>query len=154
MPLPEKFYDVHGKERTLDGLCIADPAWAASRIRALTQEVDALTAAHSEPEDDCLDCIKDGECCLDCVLEGPEDKGRDDWISVDGRLPDFGDKCLVIWRGVLQYRIFFYSDGFEWQDERDEVDHGPFPGKEVTHWIPLPSPPEAQSTKDKKDGEA
>ena len=39
MSLPEKFYDSDGNKCSLDLLCIREPAWAANRIRSLTDRM-------------------------------------------------------------------------------------------------------------------
>jgi hypothetical protein len=40
MPLPKHFYDQTGEARSLDTLCMKEPAWAANRIRVLYAELD------------------------------------------------------------------------------------------------------------------
>lgn len=65
-----------------------------------------------------------------------------DWISVKDRLPDFGTKVLTYSKfGHISDRIlnkhvnangaellFFSPDGMQ-------------PGRDITHWMPLPEPP-------------
>jgi len=46
MPLPKKFYDIDGNEVSLDVLCIREPAWAANRIRDLTEQLDSFRPAN------------------------------------------------------------------------------------------------------------
>lgn len=66
------------------------------------------------------------------------------WISVDERLPETHVLVLAHERfGVvgakthIAYRSFLHSmNGFTWFSTRDEK-------LDVTHWMPLPPPPEA-----------
>ena len=77
MPLPDSFYDSHGREVTLVSLCRQEPSWAASRIRDLHKEIDDLIASQQAVKADanksrckcdlpesyhCCPCYSDGEC--------------------------------------------------------------------------------------------
>lgn len=68
------------------------------------------------------------------------------WIPVSERLPELQDPCLVIYRSIdaisaigLRYRQDVL-DGYVWIDE----DGLASPAGNVTHWMPLPKPPEEQ----------
>jgi len=50
MPLPKKFY-LDGEETSLDMLCIKEPSWAASRIRALHKQIDGARESHQAKVD-------------------------------------------------------------------------------------------------------
>ena len=58
-----------------------------------------------------------------------------DWISVDERLPDNVHEHLVYmsWGG---YDVGYYDEGNGWRDYNRAL----LP--DVTHWMPLPGPPE------------
>ena len=54
---------------------------------------------------------------------------KDEWISVNDRLPDKAMWCLV-WDGLDVEKEYFYDDHFAFGD--------------ITHWMPLPEPPESE----------
>ena len=62
-----------------------------------------------------------------------------EWISVEDRLPEGKNQWRSCWwMGKRSGRIPFpvlFIDGF-WQDEHGKEIHN------VTHWMPLPAPPE------------
>ena len=53
-----------------------------------------------------------------------------EWISVDERLPEKGQGILVVWEG--QVTSFIAPGG--WM------------GKYITHWMPLPDPPQQENS--------
>lgn len=53
------------------------------------------------------------------------------WISVEDRLPDEDDKCLV-WNGHHIFVAIYWGDGV-WKFDSYAC--------EITHWMPLPEPP-------------
>jgi hypothetical protein len=57
-----------------------------------------------------------------------------EWISVEDRLPEKGYQ--LVWEAGYPNVGYVASDG-KWRVDRDEVT--PY----VTHWMPLPDPPEA-----------
>jgi hypothetical protein len=59
------------------------------------------------------------------------------WIPVGERLPEDDDPVLVSWRGYMVGIAWFTKKG-KWRDIE-----GKFP-ETVTHWMPMPLPPEAQ----------
>lgn len=72
-----------------------------------------------------------------------------EWISVDERLPEEYEKCLVVAkvgdRTVIDlaeivrcYHLLTSSESCEWLITND-WDEGE--GCEITHWMPLPEPP-------------
>ena len=50
MPLPDKFFDSHGREVTLISLRRQEPEWAANRIRELHKQYDELLAASQQDD--------------------------------------------------------------------------------------------------------
>ncbi|MBW2636841.1 MAG: DUF551 domain-containing protein [Deltaproteobacteria bacterium] len=58
-----------------------------------------------------------------------------EWISVEDRLPDFGGDVLVILPDGRQRVVVMYHGPSEFYSNAVEY----FP----THWMPLPTPPEA-----------
>jgi hypothetical protein len=63
-----------------------------------------------------------------------------EWISVKERLPDNAFDVIVCDKSGFR-RIAWWNDcKNEWRPEGE----GSGPGSEVTHWMPLPDPPEPQ----------
>ena len=65
-----------------------------------------------------------------------------EWISVDERLPEFGDRILCIDDGVVQIANYennpnISRNKYFFLDEQDEQSSFWMP----THWKPLPQPP-------------
>jgi hypothetical protein len=66
---------------------------------------------------------------------------RRQWISVEERLPEKGQACLVVASGKTQYMaIKFDGKEFVWADGYDygESAFDPFPSEQATDWMPLP----------------
>ena len=61
-----------------------------------------------------------------------------DWISVKDRLPENADRVLVSQGEVDDVEIAYYFHGFGWK-MLDSEWHNIYG---VTHWMPLPKPPE------------
>ncbi len=59
-----------------------------------------------------------------------------EWISVEDRLPEHGRNYLVSVNGWVTYRGW-YRHGYGW-----ELIPGNIKTNKVTHWVPLPDPPE------------
>lgn len=59
-------------------------------------------------------------------------KDYPDWISVDDRLPEEGDRVLSYSNGGMMQRDYIYRNKWESYDR----------GYNVTHWMPLPKPPQ------------
>lgn len=75
-----------------------------------------------------------------------------EWISVKDRLPRTGEAVLVVWSGTVQSiaykrtgRGFGCSDGYEWETACSVDGDEAIPDAEVTHWMPLPAPPEVRA---------
>jgi len=69
-----------------------------------------------------------------------------EWISVDDKLPPYGDPVIIFGSGVVQ-NVTYMLDG--WDDTPDwfepfHFDHGDdnkVRWDKITHWMPLPEPP-------------
>jgi hypothetical protein len=64
----------------------------------------------------------------------------DPWISVEDRLPEDEAACLVTDGKGCSVSIFF--EEFGWMDFDDYYSASAFGKGDVTHWMPLPEPPE------------
>jgi len=59
-----------------------------------------------------------------------------EWISVKDKLPKPSTEVLIFIYDILALG-YMESDG-EWWNDADEKEHS----ESVTHWMPLPEPPE------------
>lgn len=60
------------------------------------------------------------------------------WIPCSERLPETGVDVIVYWQGSL-IKIAHLMHDYLWETSDGEYD---LPAKDVTHWMPLPEPPE------------
>lgn len=70
-----------------------------------------------------------------------ESKPLNGWISVKDRLPRCGDKVIItdgvfVSEAFLSIRHKWVRDGFDWI------------ASEITHWMPMPEPPEMEKTEE------
>jgi hypothetical protein len=111
---------------------------ALEEAKARMEEIKDQVAGVSKVMPDTCEHILDMEKMVD--VNG--------WISVDERLPELGQKVLVWYDNgyevaylqkfeppKLQYPQFNNVEMFEWC-------FGDFEDFDVTHWMPLPKPPE------------
>lgn len=70
---------------------------------------------------------------------------RNEWISVDDRLPDDGRNylCRCIINGNTEYPFFMVLH-YILIDENPHFQHECDQGLKVTHWMPLPEPPKGE----------
>jgi len=64
-----------------------------------------------------------------------------EWISVKDRLPDAGIRVLTLdkWGGIRDRELYAFTSGpLVFRPD------GLHLGKDVTHWMPLPEPPEEE----------
>ena len=62
------------------------------------------------------------------------------WISVDDRLPD-NHESVIVWCPDIKYRTVGFWNGDTWWTVFTMTGKGIV---NITHWMPLPEPPEAQ----------
>ena len=64
-----------------------------------------------------------------------------EWISVKDRLPEIGLRVLTLdkWGHIHDRSLYRFNCGF--LSFRPD---GLEPGKDVTHWMPLPEPPKGE----------
>lgn len=71
-----------------------------------------------------------------------------EWISVEERLPEYGDKVLVCYTREDYVGIGVLQKGFEFMDEKDQDywlwSGEEYPLDEFTHWMHLPEPPKGE----------
>ena len=74
----------------------------------------------------------------DCIDIVKQHQAESDWISVDERLPDIGQRVLAQKRGyVTVCSMYRRGQGkLRWDDGRRLSDF-----EQYTHWMPLPKPP-------------
>jgi hypothetical protein len=81
------------------------------------------------------------------------------WISVNERLPDDDQECLVF-NGSKVLMAVFIVDDLKAENSSFQVQKYPTAGERtfimywtgVTHWTPLPEPPEKVLKEDKTNG--
>lgn len=90
-------------------------------------------------DEDRLVCLKD---VLDLIDEQPALTQPNEWISVEDRLPPNKTRCLVVDMNGLyapNYYLSVYNKGF-------------YVGNSfVTHWMPLPAPPDSRPPEGEED---
>lgn len=80
------------------------------------------------------------ETARSIVKDAPAAEATVDWISVEDRLPDVGTRNIVARYDYVtntQFWDLLWYDGFWW----NRLIKGDFA---VTHWMPLPEPPEGE----------
>lgn len=87
------------------------------------------------------DCIPS---CDECIAQTLYNAGyrKQEWISVDERLPEKTGLYLIVWDGSVAaaYRHTHWTLGEFWNNDLDGG-ISVIPDSEVTHWMPLPEPP-------------
>ena len=70
-----------------------------------------------------------------------------EWISVDDRLPDFGEHCLFIIQTSIQWVVAGYVDDADGETRFSDCsicdqygDHIGYDADCITHWMPLELP--------------
>lgn len=66
-----------------------------------------------------------------------------EWVSVDDRLPEASCECLVA-TAVGGVYLVNYSHRYKAFNATDELNGNKYAMHSVTHWMPLPSPPETK----------
>ena len=81
------------------------------------------------------------EDVIRAVLDAPTVGG---WISVEDRLPEDETEVIIfVQHKIGWYRVFGWHDEYGWHSSAEEFGDGE--SDFVTHWMPLPEPPEEVS---------
>lgn len=73
-----------------------------------------------------------------------------EWISVDDKLPEEDVDVLIYWEAPPTWNCIEIMSRKAWKDEENGIDfencfhdnRGGYLSEDVTHWMPLPNPPE------------
>ena len=70
-----------------------------------------------------------------------------EWIPVTDRLPNSDENVLVVvdWFGTWTTMLGFLSPYSGTWGVFDDGDHGAYRDKPVSHWMPLPKPPQEEN---------
>lgn len=85
----------------------------------------------------------DFDCAVSMAVSALSAQQTGGWISVKDRLPEIGEKVLTLdkW-GHIHDRTLYQFDGIP-KTTLFRPD-GLAPGKDITHWQPLPEPPKGE----------
>ncbi len=112
--------------------------------KCLHQKVCALWRAHESQDASCFSL--DGCDYFDATLTPPNE-----WVSVEERLPGSQEDVLVVafWHECWQTMIGWHSDaGKKW---RVITPHGERKPGGVSHWMPIPAPPDRRPPEGEED---
>ena len=124
---------------------LIDADMLADEIESMKISVSGRPATFDEAKSDVMQVINEQKTVYAAELL------RYQWISVEERLPDKEGKYLVtVYDGITPDVLYFYkrypycnrgirTDRPVWCDCDD---YGDFEEESVTHWMPLPAPPE------------
>ena len=125
----------------------ANPSGTHPYEGLIDEAADALERYHNALNDLLNDCINfDGGKLSDCylkqaadVLEGrPVKLERYQWVSVETRLPDEHEEVIITNGENVTAAWFEDYKGGLWHPNPEVI----FDVETVTHWMPLPDPPE------------
>ena len=111
--------------------------------KCLHQKVCALWRAHESQDASCFSL--DGCDYFDATLTPPNE-----WVSVEERLPGSQEDVLVVafWHECWQTMIGWHSDaGKKW---RVITPHGEREPGGVSHWMPIPAPPDRARRRERR----
>lgn len=112
--------------------------------KCLHQKVCALWRAHESQDASCFSL--DGCDYFEAALTPPNE-----WVSVEERLPGSQEDVLVVafWHECWQTMIGWHSDaGKKW---RVITPHGEREPGGVSHWMPIPAPPDRRPPEGEED---
>ena len=112
--------------------------------KCLHQKVCALWRAHESQDASCFSL--DGCDYFDATLTPPNE-----WVSVEERLLGSQEDVLVVafWHECWQTMIGWHSDaGKKW---RVITPHGEREPGGVSHWMPIPAPPDRRPPEGEED---
>lgn len=117
-----------------------DALEAAAAIETLTADLDAAIAGHETLQKELARAKEERDAAISEFRGFSQDKPR--WISVKERLPDEKSGRVIMTDGER-----YYIAPREWMHRINgeagiyiPANHGA--GAKVTHWMPLPEPPE------------
>ena len=117
--------------------------------RRIRQGGDDAVAAVSEYVEDLEGEVASARACAEMMLQGTGQKLGEElarrvmdehypprWIPVEERLPE--EEMVLVWSNSNGLHLAYLDSFRQWRD----ADHNP--GKKITHWMPLPEPPEVK----------
>jgi Lar family restriction alleviation protein len=87
----------------------------------------------------CRGCDFSSDSYLSYAIAVEKWNARAGWVSVSERLPEAGERVIGLFGGV-PWEV--YWTGKKWT--RNEIDYEDWFDAKLTHWMPLPQPPEVQ----------
>jgi hypothetical protein len=80
---------------------------------------------------------------IECTLRVKNAPAVNRWISVEDALPEKKQKVLVFYKAIGE-KNNIHNDVIATNWRKENGDFIPFEGYRITHWMPLPEPPEKE----------
>lgn len=97
---------------------------------------DEYVSAYGEAAADVINHVETYVSAMPTIEAEPVRHGR--WLPVEDALPEYGEYVLFIRKNCEVY-VGYYDEKNTWN-----TDYQWFCGENVTHWMPLPEPPEKE----------